>query len=91
MSTTTERYVFFNNAVDHEGVRKAGAVAVARGARVIEFLPRAVLVEVDVHRVPDIAAALANWRFTPERRQQRERRLTPARRAAASRSVLAAA
>ncbi|MDR7268625.1 hypothetical protein J2X20_001254 [Pelomonas saccharophila] len=91
MSTSTERYVFFNNAADHEAVRKAGAVAAACGAKVVERLPKAILLEVDVLRVPDIAAALADWQFTPERRQTRERRLTPARRAAVLRPAVAAA
>lgn len=91
MPAAMERYVFFNNAADGEAVRKAGAVATACGAKVIERLPRALLMEVEVHRVPDIAAALADWQFTPERRQARERRLTPARRAAASRQGMVAA
>lgn len=91
MSTAMARYVFFNNAADHEAVRKAASVATARGAKVVELLPRAVLMEVDEHRVPDIAAVLTDWQFTPERRQALERRLTPARRAAAARPALAAA
>jgi len=92
MPSPMERYVFFNNAADREAVRAAGARATAHGARVVELLPKAVLIDVDVHKVPDIAAALTNWQFTPDRRQVRERRLAPARRGlASSASALAAA
>lgn len=92
MPRPMERYVFFNNAADREAVRVAGMMATAHGARVVELLPKAVLLDVDVQRVPDIAAALASWQFTPDRRQARERRLTPARRAVGVRPpVLAAA
>lgn len=87
MSTPMERYVFFNNAASQETLRAAGVVAARCGAKVVGVLPKAILVDVDVHRVPDIAAALKDWKFTPERRRERERRLVPARRAAAERPV----
>ena len=91
MPTSLERFVFFNHAADGNAVRAAGSIAAAYGARVVEVLPKAILVDVDVHRVPEIAAMLTNWQFTPDRRQARERRLVPARRAQASRQALATA
>ena len=90
MPTPMERYVFFNHAADRESVRKASLIATGHGARVVELLPKAMLLDVDVHKVPEIAAALANWQFTPDRRQARDRRLMPARRAVATRQALAA-
>jgi hypothetical protein len=81
MPTTMERYVFFNNAASHDALRAASAVATRCGARVVSVLAKAILIDVDPHRVPDIAAGLTDWQFTPERRKERERRLTPARRA----------
>ncbi|HEY8880302.1 MAG TPA: hypothetical protein VIN03_22220 [Roseateles sp.] len=79
-----ERYVFFNNAATLESLQAARSIAVRCGAKVVGTLPRAVLLDVDVHRVPDIAAALPNWQFTPERRRERERRQSAARRAMAA-------
>ena len=90
MSTSVERYVFFNHAADREGVRRAGILAAALGARVVELLPRAILLDVDVGQVPELAATLTHWQFTPDRRQARERRLTPATRSMAASPALAA-
>ncbi|MGM9484054.1 hypothetical protein ACS5PN_22860 [Roseateles sp. NT4] len=73
MSTSMARYVFFNNAADRESVRNAGTIATACGARVVELLPKAVLMDVDVDSLPDIAALLVGWQSTPDRRQLRGR------------------
>ena len=91
MPRPMERYVFFNNAADREAVRAASMMATAHGARVVELLPKAMLVDVDAYAVPDIAAVLTDWKFTPDRRQARERRLAPVRRVAVAAPVLVAA
>ena len=82
-----ERYVFFNHAASPETLRAAGMVASRCGAKVVNVLPKAILIDVDLQRVPDIAAALADWQFTPERRKERERRLVPVRRATVERPL----
>ncbi len=91
MSTSMERYVFFNNGADREGVRRAAVVAAACGARVVEWLPKAILMDVDADSVPDIAALLTDWQFTPDRRQLRARSPMPALRVATVEPVALAA
>lgn len=83
MSITLERYVFFNNAASRDELQAGRVVAIGCGARVVGMLPRALMLEVEGRRVPDIAALLVDWRFTPDRRRMAERRLSPARRALA--------
>lgn len=66
------RYVFFNSdAQDAEVLTVAKKTARSRGATVVKSLAGTMLLEVTPAQVPEVAQALAGWRYSVERKTTR--------------------